>query len=61
MCRFYWDRMLDVYENMTTVRLYNECEANGAGESIEIDRDCLFLGLSPVVTVICLECVINFV
>ena len=29
--------MLDVYENMTTVRLqYNKCEENGAGESIEV-------------------------
>ena len=28
--------MLDVYENITTVRLYIECEENGAGESIEV-------------------------
>ena len=28
--------MLDVYKNMTTVRLYNKCKENGAGESIEV-------------------------
>ena len=28
--------MLDVYENITAARLYNKCEENGAGESIEV-------------------------
>ena len=52
--------MWDFYENMTTVRLYNECEKNGAGESIEVACAVVKLGVHYV-TVICLECVINFV
>ena len=43
MSRFYWDYIIDVYENITTVKLYNECEEYGAG--------CL--------STVILECVIN--
>ena len=57
--------MLDVYKNITTVRLCNElgnkCEENGAGESIEVASPVVTKLGVYYVTVIYLECVINFV
>ena len=54
--------MLDAYENITIVKLYKECEKSGVGESH--DRGCFSSIVTKLgvhyVTVICLECVINF-